>query len=410
MPGVEVFVARQPILDRSRRVHGYELLYRSELDSQEFDPTAANRATGEVIANSVFAVGLDNLRGGKNAFVNFDRKMLVEEWYNVLPPQSTVVEMLESVPPDPEVTAACQRLVKQGYRIAMDGFALRPDYEPLLDLASLVKVEVQSASRYQQEQTVRACHARGLKTVAEKVETYEQFEWASKAGYDFFQGYFFARPTMMRGRQLQPLKVTYLRLLRETQESVLDFDRLAALISEDVALSYKLTRYASSALFSRRGQIRSVRHGLVTLGEDNIRRWLTLMTLSRLADDKPGELIMLSLIRARFCESMGKIARPQVQLQAFLMGLFSLLDALLDRPLKEVLEEVNLAASISAALLRLAPEHDLLGGFYKLVCFYEAADWQGVDQTVTKLGIAPALVRWAYGEALQWAGDAFAGA
>jgi c-di-GMP-related signal transduction protein len=407
---VEVFVARQAILDRKRRAHGYELLFRANLDNIELDPIGATRATEEVIANSVFAIGLDNLRGGKNAFVNFDRRMLLEEWNRVLPAQTTVVEILETVPPDPEVVAACGRLAKQGYRIALDDLALRSHYEPLLELASLIKIEIQQAPQSQQEHMVRTCHARGLEVVAERVDTYEQFESACNAGYDYFQGYFFARPTVLRGHQIQPVKLTYLRLLREAQEPELDFDRLTTLISEDVALSYKLTRYASSALFARRGQIRSVRHGLVSLGEENIRRWLPLVMLSRLAEDKPRELITCSLVRARFCESMAKIARPQVQHQAFLMGLFSLLDALLDRPLDEVLAEVHLASSISSALLRLAPNHDILSGFYTLVCRFEAADWQEVDRLLEQFDIPPALVRWAYSEALHWAGEALSGA
>jgi EAL and modified HD-GYP domain-containing signal transduction protein len=209
----------------------------------------------------------------------------------------------------------------------------------------------------------------------------------------------------MRGQQIPPVKINCLRLMQETQQAELDFDRLVSLISEDVALSYKLIRYASSALFYRR-QIRSLRQALVTLGEHNIHRWAALVTLSVLAADKPGELITCSLVRARFCELLGQVARPQIQAQAFLMGLFSLLDALLDRPLSEALAEVCLAQSITAALLRLAPDDDLLSGLYKLVCSYEAADWHEVDRIVDEVGTPRSVVRWAYGEAVQWAREA----
>ena len=403
---MEVFVARQAIFDRNRQVHGYELLFRSSAERNKCDPNAVIGATAAVIANSLFAIGLDNLRDGKRAFVNFDREMLLQEWYNVLPPKMTVIEILETVSPDAEVVSACRQLARQGYRIALDDFVFRDGYEELLDIANVLKIEIESVPKDQQEAMLHKCHARGLKLVAEKVETYEQFEWAHKAGYDFFQGYFFARPVVMRGQQIPPVKLNCLRLLRETHHAELDFDHLSRLISEDVALSFKLMRYASSALFTRRTQIRSIRQALVTLGEDHIRRWVALLTLSTLAADKPGELISCSLVRARFCELLGQVVRPQVQPQAFLMGLFSLLDALLDRSLQEALAEVCLAPSITAALLSLAPDDDLLSRLYKLARSYEAAEWQEVDRIVDEIGTSPEMVRCAYGEAVQWAREA----
>jgi c-di-GMP-related signal transduction protein len=405
---MDVFVARQAILDRNRQVHGYELLFRASPESMAFDPAAASRATGEVIANSVFASGLENLRSGKNAFVNFDRGMLLGHWYKALPPENTFLEVLESVSPDAEVLAACQVAVEQGYRIALDDYIARPEYEPLLAIANLIKVEVQSIPRPEQAELVRSCHARGLKVLAEKVEDYEQFEWACGAGYDFFQGYFFAQPMVLRGRQIETVKMSYLRLLQETQQAELDFGRLTTLISEDVALTYKLTRYASSTLFSRRGQIRSVQQALATLGEPNIRRWAALVLLTSSAVNKPGELVTCSLVRARFCELMSTVVRPQVQHQAFLTGLFSLLDALLDRPLDEVLKELDLASPITSALLKTAPEHDLNAGIYRLACRYEEAAWQAVDALLEKFQIPSALARWSYGEALKWAREALA--
>ena len=404
---VEVFVARQPIFDQNRRVHGYELLFRTSVESNQFDAIAGPHATAEVISNCLFAVGLDNLRGGKTAFVNFDREMLLQKWFKALPPKTTVIELLETVPPDAAVLAACHSLRRQGYRIALDDFVSQPDYEPLLSVASLIKIEICSAPKSQQEEMVRTYHSRGLKVVSEKVETYEQFEWARKAGFDFFQGYFFARPMVMRGNQIEAAKVHYLRLLREAQESDLDFDCLVTLISEDVAFSYKLIRYASSSLFSRRGRIQSIRQALVTLGEDNIRRWAALVTLSRLAENKPGELIRCSLIRARFCELIAEqLTHARIQGQAFLMGLFSLLDALLDRPLDEALAEVRLAPGIREALLGLAPEQDALSTLYRLMRRYEAADWDEVDRLVDELKIPANVAMQAYSEAVQWASEA----
>jgi EAL and modified HD-GYP domain-containing signal transduction protein len=300
---------------------------------------------------------------------------------------------------------ACQSLAHQGYRIALDDFVFHPRYELLLQAASLIKIEIESVSRSQQEKMISVYHGRGIKVVAEKVENYEQFEWARKTGYDFFQGYFFARPVMMRGQQIPAGKIHQLRLLQEIQPRQLDFNRLASLISEDVAFSYKLLRFASSALFSRLGRIASIRAALVTLGEDNIRRWAALVTLSSLAEDKPGELVACSLIRAQYCALIGQRVGAELREQGFLMGLFSLLDALLERPLDEALAEVRLAPAIKTALLGLAPDGDALSTLYKLVRHYELADWDEVGRLAGELKIPAQAARETYSEAVRWANE-----
>jgi c-di-GMP-related signal transduction protein len=406
---MEVFVARQAVLDRNRRVYGYELLFRSSAEPNQFDGTEASLATTQVLANSVLAIGLESLLGRKKAFVNFGRGLLLADLRTALPPESTVIEVLETVEPDAEVIAACVRLREQGYRIALDDFVVRPEYEPLLSLANLVKVEIKSVSRHEQEALIRHCHSRGLEVVAEKVETHEEFEWARKAGYDYFQGYFFARPVVMRAQQIPTVKLNCLRLLQEVQRPDLNLDRLEALISEDVSLSYKLLRYVNSALFSHPGRIQSIRHAIRFLGENNLRKWIPLAAIPRAAEDKPAELVTHSLVRARFCESIGahmKAARQNgahAGEAAFLMGLFSLLDALIDRPLPEALAEVNLAPYITAALLGTAPEGDPLGIVYGLARNYEIAEWTSVERLTQQAGLPASTVSQAYYDAVQWA-------
>jgi c-di-GMP-related signal transduction protein len=199
---VDVLVARQAIFDRDRRVYGYELLFRSNAGLNEFDGTEAGLATKQVLANSLLVIGLENLVGTKKAFVNFGRGPLLQGWHAALPRESTVIELLETVEPDAEVLEACRKLREEGYQIALDDFVFRPGCEQLLDIADLVKIEIQSVPRPEQKLLVRSSKARGLQVLAEKVETHEEFEWARQVGYDYFQGYFFARPVMMRGRQI----------------------------------------------------------------------------------------------------------------------------------------------------------------------------------------------------------------
>ena len=322
---MDALVARQAIFDRDRRVYGYELLFRSTPELNEFDGTEGGHATRQVLANSLLVIGLENLVGTKKAFVNFGRGPLLQGWHASLPRENTVIELLETVEPDAEVLEACRKLRKEGYQIALDDFVFRPGCEPLLDVADLIKIEIQSIPRPEQKLLVRSSKARGLRVLAEKVETHEEFDWARLAGYDYFQGYFFARPVLVRGRHIPAAKLHCLRLLQEAQRPELDFRHLEALILQDVSLSYQMLRYVNSPLFSMASNIRSIRQALVFLGDLELRRWVVLATLARTAEDKPSELTRHSLVRARFCESVARLAKNGLEQSAFLAGLFSLL-------------------------------------------------------------------------------------
>ena len=400
---MDALVARQAIFDRDRRVHGYELLFRSNAGQNEFDGTEASLATRQVLANSLLVIGLENLVGTKKAFVNFGRVPLLQGWHASLPRGSTVIELLETVEPDAEVLEACRSLREQGYQIALDDFVFRPGFECLLDVADLVKIEIQSCPRPEQKLLVRSCKSRGLRTLAEKVETHEEFDWAREAGYDYFQGYFFARPVMVRGRQIPAVKVHCLRLLQEAQRAELDFDRLEMLILEDVSLSYQLLRYVNSPLFALSSTIRSIRQALLFFGETELRKWIVLATLTRTAEDKPSELIRHSLVRARFCESVARLAAKNLEQSAFLTGLFSLLDALIDRPLNETLSEMGLAPEIAKVLRGSAAEGDPLARVYQLARAYEVADWQRVEELGQQLGVPVASLGEVYCAAAGWA-------
>ncbi|HUA19138.1 MAG TPA: HDOD domain-containing protein [Bryobacteraceae bacterium] len=402
---MDVLVARQAIFDRDRRVHGYELLFRSSAEHNAFDGTDGTLATKQVLANSLLVIGMDNLVGRKKAFVNFGRGPLLQGWHASLPKGTTVIELLENVEPDAEVLEACRKLRQQGYRLALDDFVFRPEYEALLDVADLIKIEVNGATRAEQQKLVRYCQSRGMDMLAEKVETPEEFEWARQAGYNYFQGYFFARPAVMRARQIPAQKLHCLRLLQEAQRPELDFDRLEKLILADVSLSYQLLRYVNSALFGLRNQIRSIPQALMFFGENELRKWIALATLTRAADDKPGELILHSLVRARFCEAVARLLHLGLEESAFLMGLFSLLDALVDRPLEDTLAEVNVAPEITAVLTGKAPAATPLARIYALARTYEVGDWDQVETLACGLGARAEQLGDAYCQALHWAGE-----
>lgn len=400
---MDVLVARQAIFDRDRRVYGYELLFRSHAAQTAFDDTEAGLATQQVLANSLLAIGLDNLVGSGKAFINFGRAPLLQGWHASLPRERTVIEVLETVEPDDEVLEACQRLRDEGYRIALDDFVFKPGWERLVRVADLVKIEIQVMPRSDQERFVQRSKFQGLKVVAEKVETYEEFHWARQTGYDYFQGYFFARPVTVRGRQIPANKLHCLRLLQEAQRPDLDFDRLERLITEDVSLSYQLLRYVNSPLLSLTGTIRSIGQALLIFGETELRKWIALATLARTSEDKPRELIRHSLMRARFCELLAATSRQNLSQAAFLTGLFSLLDALMDRPLEQTLSEISLAPEISDVLQGNAPLADPLAAAYELALAYETADWAHVEQLAVQLRIPISGLSGIYCAAAAWA-------
>jgi len=400
---MEIFVARQAIFDRRRKLDSYELLYRANGVVNEFDGSESSSATQQVISSTLLSIGLENVLGGKKAFLNFDRRLLFEGAYLSLPRNAIVIEILESVEPTPDLIELCRQIRQQGYLIALDDFVWSPGVEPLTDVANLIKVDVRTTSRPEQERLLQTYQTRGIAMLAEKVETHEEFEWAWKSGYDFFQGYFFAHPVVVKGHQIPTVKTNCLRLLRETQQADLNFQRLASLIREDVSLAHKLLRYANSALVGRRERVESIIRALMVLGEDGLRRWVSLAVLPALATDKPAELVRLSIVRARFCERLAQLTGHPLQEKAFLMGMFSVLDALVDRPLDEALQEVNLGPDITSALLGTAPERDLLSCIYLLTRCNEFGDWDQVERLSQYCGISTGAVSDAYLEATLWA-------
>jgi EAL and modified HD-GYP domain-containing signal transduction protein len=399
---VEVFVARQPIFDRTRQVWGYELLFRSSATQTKFDGTEATSATRQVISNSMLSIGLDKLLQGKQAFINFGREMVLQDWYSALPKESTVIELTEDIEPDGEVVAAVRGMRERGYRIALDDFQSSPGMDPLIQMAHVIKVEMQTP-KAQQEVMLREFHARGIRMLSEKVETDSEYRWALSAGYDYFQGHFFARPVVVKGTQIPANKLQCLQLLQEAHRAEVDFTRLTSLVSRDVSFSYKLLRYANSARFGRNTEIHSIRRALVALGECGIRRWIAIAALPTIAGDKPRELITQSLVRGRFCELLA--GGQGIEDQAFLVGLFSMLDALLDRPLEDALDELGLAPPLESVLRGQASEDSPLNRIYQLVRRYEVADWDEVERLAGQLGTPAEQVGAAYREALPWADE-----
>lgn len=384
----QLFLARQPVFDRRLRVRGYEILYRSSHENS-FDSSDATAASLKTL-HHVYCMGEQRLLDGHTAFLNFPRDLLVSLYPEMVDPHRCVVEILETVKPDAELRQACVELKGRGYRLALDDFTGRGQAVELLPLVDIVKVDIPATSSLEQEQILQLHRRPGLTFLAEKVETRTEFERLARLGYELFQGYFFARPAMASSRQPVAYKRFCVDLIRQTLAPEIDFRSIESSIEQDVALSYRLLRYVNSALFGLGQPVRSIRYALMLIGEERLRRWVTVMALAELAAEKPTELMSLALVRGLFCEGAAawtsfRSRRPEL----FLLGLFSVLDVMTDNPMEEIIADLPLAEDIRDALLCPEAGQHIAALLLKLVHDYERGMWDEAIELGRCLSIDP---------------------
>jgi len=402
---MELLVARQPIFDAQMHVFGYEMLFRSS-SLNEFDGTEENAATAQVISAVFGSAETDQLVGRQNTFINFPQRMLLEGTASILPPEQTVVEVLENVQPDEDLLEACSALRARGYRLALDDFTVPEKVDTLTAVADFLKVDFRATSV--EEQADAATRFKGkIHLLAEKVETQEEFRRARDMGYEYFQGFFFARPVISSTRQIPGFKLQFMRILNELHRPEMDFRKLSDLLKREPGLSYKLLRFVNSAWFGLRSPVESLQRALVALGEDASRKWLSVLTMANLASDHPTELAVSTLVRARFFESLaGEAGMGHLRDDCFLVGMFSRLDAMLGRPLAELLEGLNLHAQITRTLLDRPDPGDKMPPVWKLVLAYERGDWDTLCDAAPELNLKPQTITGCYAEAVRWADGA----
>lgn len=400
---MDVYVARQPIFDREKHLHAYEFLFRDGL-SNAFPDIDGDTATSRLLANTFFTIGIDRLAGQKKYFVNFTRGLLIKRVPTMFPPDSLVVEILEDVDPEPDLVEACREIAAAGYTMALDDFLFRPELKPLIELAHIIKIDLRQTPTSRAEKLIQALGGHRLTFLAEKVETHEEFKQAREMGFALFQGYFFSKPEIVQGKDINPAKITLLQLIQETRRPDCDINGLERLINRDVSLSYKLLRYINSAFFRRLMEITSIRHAITLLGERELRQFIALVATAELAQDKPQELVRSAIIRARFCELLGEQSRsPMDTSELFLLGLLSQIDAMLDTKMSAVMETLPLSDRLKDALVSGT---GTLAGFLGLVTAYESGDWKNCTRLMESVGCDPVAVPSHYMEAVEWA-DAY---
>jgi len=398
---MELFVARQPIFDIHQNVYGYELLYRSQRGNY-YDGSDGDQASFSVIHNIFFLIGLENLTGGKKAFINFTKNLLVNDIAFSLPKEFLVIEVLENIEPDELIISTCTELKKSGYVLALDDFVMKNNFfNPLVELADIIKVDLRESRAEEMKEIAQQFASKGIKLLAEKTETLEEFKLAREMGYVYFQGYFFSKPIIISRKDIPSNKINHLQMLQEINREDLDLGSLEKIIKRDTSLTYKLLKYINSAFFGLRQPITSIKHALVLLGEYEVRKWASLILLTSIGQDKPAEILITSLVRAKFCESLvSEAAFKGKESALFLLGMFSMIDVLISRPMDEILEEILLPEDVKVALLGGENRYrDML----ELALSYERGDWQFFSQYVSKLSLDEDKIPDLYLNSIDWA-------
>jgi c-di-GMP-related signal transduction protein len=396
------YVARQPIVDREEKVFGYELLFRDGLENAfSGDTDEASRAT----LDRSLLMGLDILCDGRRAFVNCTRDTLVKGLVTLLPSTITVVEVLETVPADAEVVAACRSLKEAGYTIALDDYVANDPREALAEMADIIKVEMQLTTEAERTVMMKRFGPWRCRMLAEKIETQAEFVRARDQGFVYFQGYFFRRPEMMNTRDLPANRMNYLRMLEAVSRPELNVAGLEKLIKAEASMCYRLLRYLNSAIFGFKKEIHSVRHALSILGERDVRRWVRLVAAVGAGQDKPSDLVLSALVRGRF----GELLAPSVahgKSDLFLLGLLSLIDAMLEMSMTDVLERIPLDHATKAVLLG---KPSVLRPVFQLMLAHESGEWEVAAELSRSLNLDSEDVAGHYWQAQQWAREVSSG-
>ncbi|GAA0854526.1 EAL and HDOD domain-containing protein [Aliiglaciecola litoralis] len=393
------YVARQAIFDKESNVKAYELLFRDGKRNC-FPDIEPDEATSKLIAGSHLALGVEEITDGKTAYINFHNDTLLYRFPTSLNPQAVVIEIVETVEISDKLIAACKHLKNLGYQIALDDHDFDPKWDVLLPFISIIKIDIMECEFDVIAQHLPKFRDAKLKLVAERVETREEFDRCVELGFDFFQGYFFAKPEVMKQKNIPSSKMTLLELMKESASSQFDFELISHIIERDVALSYMLLRFINNPIMNKRNKITSLTHALTYMGEVEIKKFIALVALANLGDDKAPELVHLSLVRARFCE-LTALAKKEISNppKGFLVGLFSLLDALLDQNMNQLMKKLPLSDELKNALCGMKSQ---LRDYLSLARAFEYADWEGVKRHAKGLELDQRLLHSFYNESIKW--------
>lgn len=396
---MQTFITKQPILDRHKRTYAYELLSRSHVEGAS-EPSDLNQELSQVVTDISTFLDMKHLRRGRRMFISTPPDLLLSGQIGKLAKEEVVIKLTDLTDASPEVVSACEDLKRSGYKLAISIVSDAGGLLPLIELADFVNVDVLSTPVATQSQLPLQPASPARRFVAERVEHETAFREAQEMGYEYFQGSFLNRPVRLDLKTIPSQKLPYLQLLQEVNKPHCDFGKLDSIIKRDLSLSFSLFRFINSALFSTAREIRSVTQALALLGETAVKKWVSFLALSEMSKDKPEELLIHAATRGKFCESIGaSVHFGHRSEELFLMGMFSLLDAILDCNLADVLKKMPLAEDVKDALTGVPNE---LNDVYQYAMAYEDGDWHRVWTYAAKLVTDEAVLPQCYIDSVSW--------
>lgn len=395
----QVFIGRQPIVDAQQKIIGYELLFRSNAEENSAQISDDFSAGAQVLINTLSNMGTGWLLGDKNAFLNVNTQMLNSEFMELLPAARIVLEIVGEITPTSELLERMQALKALGFSFALHSPQVITKNAELIKLATFIKVDLLHVSKEQLGELAAALKQYPLKIVAEKVETLAEFKRCKELKFDYFQGYYFAHPEILTAKVINPSHALVLDILNKVRGNQ-DIGEIERGFKRDVALSFKLLRYINSVGFGLSCEIQSIRHALSILGYQQLYRWLTLLIVTTNENSTPSALMKTAITRGRLTELLGQdlIDRSERD-NLFIVGIFSLLDAMLEMPMDKVLEKLTLPENIADALLN---RDGIYGPFLSLSEACEGAEIQRINELASSLAIDPNTVNEAHLKALAW--------
>ncbi|MGM7319624.1 EAL and HDOD domain-containing protein [Idiomarina sp. ST10R2A5] len=392
------YIARQPILTRDQKVYGYELLFRDST-ANSFPNIDPNEATSKLLLEQHLLGDIQTLCMGKQAFINFHARTLLNDFPSFLNARTVWVELLETVGVDAPLLEACNTTTAKGYRIALDDHDFDGQWDPVIPMINMVKVDIQEQG-LNLESKIRFFKEKGIPLLAERVETYDEFERCLELGFDYFQGFFFEKPQVVQQKSLSPNRISKLTLLSEVHKKELDLNTIRQIIEQDLSLTYSLLKLVNSALYGGRKKIENIQHALVYLGDAEIRRFVTLVVLANVSAGQPEELTIKSVTRARFMELVTvEILNEKHRSSAFLAGMLSLLDIILGVPMDDVLKQLPLSSEITKGL---KSREGVWGYLLQMTEIYERGEWDALDKHPLKQKLNGTDIGQLYIDASQW--------
>jgi len=396
------YVARQPILNEDQELVAYELLFRDG-ESNSFPDVCPDQATSNILTNNHLNTGVEKVTGDLPAFINFHADTLIRNFPSFLDPEKVVIEILEDVPISEELLSACKDLRSKGYKFALDDHDFDPKWDVFFPFVDIIKVDVLNTNILDVSRYVRRLADHDVILLAEKVETAEQFAQLKLLGFSQFQGYFFAKPEMIKQKKIATSKHTILELIEQSSQESLNFDLVSDIFSRDPGLTYKLLRFINSPTYGQTQEITSLKHALIYIGEVELKKFIALLALSDLNDNQSSEAMRMSLARAKFCEQISNLRKDKENPpKAFLTGLLSMIDGIMNIEIAPLLDILPVHNDIKIAL---KGEKSPLFYYLELARKTEQGEWAEAERIVKALKIPSVEYYNAHSTAIEWADE-----